>query len=180
MCKKSNCCCDCVVVFQKNPPSPPAPPLFPPNVNTVQEVIARSCVNSCKRKKCACLVRELYITNNELQNAYRVVNAQFIGSFYSETALVSYNGQLFLGKDAVITGVINPQIMGQTSVNPDFTTLTYQVHNEDLVTQYGTYTSTSVSTTGVVTTTSYNVIATWERICDKWLIANEVLTALLG
>jgi hypothetical protein len=179
MCKKSNCCCDCIVVFQKNPPVPPAPPMFPPNANTVQEVISRSCAFYRKFKKCACIVRELYCVNYELQNAYRVVNNTCISSFYSETAIVSYNGTLLVGRAAISTGLIEPLILGQVSVNPDFTTLTYQPHSDCLITQYGTYMSTSTSTTGAVTTTTYNVIATWTRICDRWMIVNQVLTSLL-
>lgn len=177
MCKSKNKCCnDCIVVFQKNPPLLPTPPNFPPNANTLQDVVLRSCAYYKKYNKCSCLVKELYIVNNDLQNAYRVVNPVYIGSFYSETALVSFNGSLLVGRSSIITGLIDPQITGQTSVNPDYTTLSYQVHNEDLVTQYGTYTSVSTSTLGAVVTTTYNIIATWERICDRWLIANEVLT----
>lgn len=181
-CKKK--CCDCVVVIQKTPYSPPLPPpnpLYPPNADTLQQVIDRSCTSysSSKRRKCSCVVKQLYIVANELQNAFRRVDASWISSFYSETAIVSFNGSLFVGKPSVVTGVIEPLISGFTSVNPDFTTLTYQVHNEFLVTQYGTFSVTSTLPGGATSTTTYNVIATWELVCDKWVIANEVLNLIV-
>lgn len=182
MCKSKKCACsDCIVIIQKNPTTPPLPPnpLFPPNADTVQQVISRSCVYTCKRKKCECIVKQLYIAANELQAAFRRVDANWIASFYSETAFVSYNGQMYIGKSAILSGVIEPLITGYVSVNPDYTTLTYQVHNELLVTQYGTFTSTSTTSAGTTVTTTYNIVATWEYVCDKWLIANEILSVLV-
>lgn len=180
-CKKSSCC-DCVVIIQRN--APPLP-VFPPNVNTLQDVLARSCVSTSRSsRKCAHVVKELYLTTNELQNAYRRVNLSEISEFYDDTAVVTFNGQVFIGVQSISTGVVQPQLLGQTSVNPDYTSLTYQVHNEHVVTQYGTFSSTSTPTVvppavAVPVTTSYNVITTWVNVCDRWLIVNQVLTTLL-
>lgn len=185
-CKK-NKCCDCVIVINRNPPPAPIPGIiYPPNTNTLTQVIDASCglQSSQSRKRCSSVVTELFKLFNDLQYEYRLVNAEAISKFYAAGAVVSYNGTLLIGQAAILSGFIQPLLNGFTSVNPDFTTLLYQVVTCESAVQYGSFTISFYTGTTVTSTATYTVLTTLERSVDKcgrpcgWVIISQVISVI--
>jgi len=188
-CKKSKCrelkkCnCNrlpesCIVVVQR---TPPATPLFPPNANTPQDVVTRSCLNTCNMKRCCKIVEEIYCTSLDLQNAYREVSREKILKIFADGVVYENNGVIYVGKAQFITSVLDPELLGQKSINPDYSLLTFQLSllDDSSATQYGVYPTTYTTTAGVVTTLSRQVVISWIKVCGYWYILNVTSTNLL-
>ena len=183
-CKQKNkCCCNQTqVVLYQRAAAIPNQPLFPPNASAAVEIINRSCesgLNLCRSSKCRCIVEELVRVQNELQSAFRQLRRDLVADFFVPNLVYRNNGVLYLNVSDYLTNVVDPLFAGARSVNPDYSTLTYQVHDEYVVTQYGTYTTTTISTGGVASVVVKEVIFTWHFICDTWFIVNATSTNLL-
>jgi hypothetical protein len=168
----------CIVVVQR---TPPLVPQFPPNTYTPQDVVTRSCLTACNRK-CRDIVLEIYCTATDLQAAYQQLRRDKILATYADGVVYQDNGVLYVGKQQFLEGVLDPSLVNRRSINPDYSTLIFQISllNCDSATQYGTYTTTFVNLDGTTSTLNRSVIITWVKHCGYWFILNTVSVNLLA